>query len=232
MQCWYNSTPPNTPNLPISRDQTRAHYKLQYFRQNSLGIGFGVVSEDVLSYSRIRHNKKRLRTKVEAKDAAVGEEEFIQRKEERLSNDRIQRSHSLRNLRPPARRTSARQPREQRGGELPRRPELGQPPHERSNPSRALDGELAGRNARGQLRPAPPLLLKSRVRAASVAAAATRGGAAEWQTTTAGSRRETELALVRAGAGAEKTERGSGREASAAGGGNHGGRRCGTAVVQ
>uniref|UniRef100_A0A0A9AH21 Uncharacterized protein n=1 Tax=Arundo donax TaxID=35708 RepID=A0A0A9AH21_ARUDO len=231
MQCWYNSTPPNTPNLPISRDQTRAHYKLQYFRQNSLGIGFGVVSEDVLSYSRIRHNKKRhLRTKVEAKDAAVGEEEFIQRKEERLSNDRIQRSHSLRNLRPPARRTSARQPREQRGGELPRRPELGQPPHERSNPSRALDGELAGRNAREQLGMAPPLLLENRVRAATPSITTTSGSAAESQMTAAGSSsRETELALTEPGA--EEPERGTGGQTSATYGGSHGERRCGAAMV-
>src|SRR6185437_1198885 len=36
MQCRNNSTPPNTPNLPISWDQTCTHHKLQYFCKNSL----------------------------------------------------------------------------------------------------------------------------------------------------------------------------------------------------
>jgi hypothetical protein len=80
----------------------------------------------------VRH----LGAEVESEDAAVGEEEVIQRQEEGLAYDRIERSQSLRNLRPPARRTGARQPRKQRGGELPRRAQLGEPPRERSNPSK------------------------------------------------------------------------------------------------
>jgi len=41
-----------------------------------------------------------------------------------------------------------------------------------------LDGELAGRNARGQLGLTPPLLLKGRI-GTGAAITATRGGAAE-----------------------------------------------------
>jgi hypothetical protein len=71
-----------------------------------------------------------LRAKVEAKDAAVGEEEVVQGHEEGLAHDRVDRPHCLRDLRA----ASARYPGEQRGGELPRRAQLGEPPHERRNP--------------------------------------------------------------------------------------------------
>lgn len=95
-----------------------------------------------------------------------------------------------------------------------------------------MDGELAGRNARGQLRLTPLLLLKGRVGVGPAAGiATTRGGAAEERTTAGGggggggSRRETELSRDGTGAGAEEAERGSGRDAGAARGGGHGGRR-------
>lgn len=67
-----------------------------------------------------------LRPKVEAKDAAVGEEEVVEGDEERLAYDRVDGPQRLRDLRAAARRSSAHhQPREQRGGELPRRAQLG-----------------------------------------------------------------------------------------------------------
>jgi hypothetical protein len=69
-------------------------------------------------------------------DATVGEEEVLQRKEEGLAYDHIQRSQGLRNLCAPVQHTSARQPSIQRGSELPQRTQLGEPPRERSNPSK------------------------------------------------------------------------------------------------
>ena len=75
-----------------------------------------------------------LRAKVEAKDAAVGEEEVVQGHEEGLPHDGVDRPHCLRDLRAAARRARARHPCEQRGGELPRRAQLGELPHERRNP--------------------------------------------------------------------------------------------------
>lgn len=122
----------------------------------------------MLGYNRIRDNKKRLGPKVEAKDAAVGEEEVVERQEEGLPSDGRQRPNRLRQLRPlPRAGATARGLGEQRGGQLPRRAELAQPRREGSNPCGALRGELAGGNAGGELRAAPPLLLEDRVRPAA-----------------------------------------------------------------
>ena len=80
-----------------------------------------------------------LRAKVESEDAAVGEEEVVEWDEEGMSHDGVERAHGLRDLRAPARGAAgARQPCEQRGGELPGRSQLGEPPHERSEPSDGL----------------------------------------------------------------------------------------------
>jgi len=75
-----------------------------------------------------------LRAKVEAKDAAVGEEEVVQGHEEGLTHDGVDRPECLWDLWAATRRASARHPGEQRGGELPRRAQLGELPNERRNP--------------------------------------------------------------------------------------------------
>lgn len=71
-----------------------------------------------------------LRAEIEAKDAAIGKEEIIERDEESLPCHRTHRPHRLRYLRSAATGDLG----EQRGGELPRWAELGKPHREGSNP--------------------------------------------------------------------------------------------------
>jgi len=78
-----------------------------------------------------------LRAKVESEDAAVGEEEVVEW-DEACPTMALSEPAALWDLGPPAHRAGARQPGEQHGGELLGRAQLGEPPHERSEPSDGL----------------------------------------------------------------------------------------------
>mmetsp|Transcript_6322 Transcript_6322/g.17465 ORF Transcript_6322/g.17465 Transcript_6322/m.17465 type:complete len:207 (+) Transcript_6322:2502-3122(+) len=101
----HDHPPAHFPHLPIGRNQTRPHDKVQDLGQKPLGVVVSVLPQDVLCHLCIRHDDERLWPEAQPEHLAVYLEQRVQRDEHRLPDDLPdvpgRHGHALRRNSPP-----------------------------------------------------------------------------------------------------------------------------------